>query len=109
MNGSGKPNPAGLPAGETTGQADTGQDNIGGRAEGADHAGGDENAPTAEEVEQIFLAMPKMTRAIFIARRFQDLPIAEICRQTGLSHKQVKRHLARALDHLVRADQHRRR
>jgi DNA-directed RNA polymerase specialized sigma24 family protein len=109
MNGSDDTNPAGLPAEEPTGQAHSGHDNVVSGAEGAEHASGDEDAPTAEEVEQIFLSMPKMTRAIFIARRFQDLSIAEICRQTGLSHKQVMRHLAKAIDHLVRADQRRRR
>lgn len=55
------------------------------------------------EVERVMLAMPRMTRDIFIARRFHDLSIAEICRQTGLSHKQVMRHLAKAVEHLCRA------
>jgi len=51
-------------------------------------------------VERVMMAMPKLTRDIFIARRFHDLSIAEICRQTGLSHKQVMRHLRRAVEHI---------
>lgn len=63
---------------------------------------------TAEEahcakLERIILALPKITRDIFIARRFHGLSVAEICERTGLSHKQVMRHLTRAVEHLHEA------
>ncbi|KUR78641.1 RNA polymerase sigma factor [Novosphingobium sp. FSW06-99] len=51
-------------------------------------------------VEAVIMRMPKMTRAIFIARRFHDLSIAEIAHQTGLSRKQIMRHLNRAVAHI---------
>jgi DNA-directed RNA polymerase specialized sigma24 family protein len=62
--------------------------------------------PDPEEVariERIMLRLPATTLAIFIARRFHGLSIAEISRQTGLSHRQIMRHLSRAVAHLHEA------
>lgn len=56
-----------------------------------------------QEAEAALLGMPQLTRDIFIARRFHGLSIADICRQTGLSHGQVMDHLRRAVDHLCAA------
>ena len=51
-------------------------------------------------LEQMMLRLPETTRAIFIARRFHGLSIAEIGRQTGLSRRQIMRHLTRAVAHI---------
>lgn len=75
-----------------------------------DHAAGVESrsdtgapdaaAPSIEAMDAIFAAMPKLARDIFIARQFHDLSLAEICQQTGLSRKQVRRQFAKAFEHL---------
>ena len=43
-----------------------------------------------------------MTREIFLARRVDGLSYAEIAELTGLSERQVERHMARAISRLVR-------
>ncbi|WP_343613245.1 sigma-70 region 4 domain-containing protein [Novosphingobium sp.] len=68
-------------------------------SEGADGAP-DAAAPSIEAMDAIFAAMPKLARDIFIARQFHDLSVAEICKQTGLSRKQVRRQFAKAFEHL---------
>jgi AraC-like DNA-binding protein len=70
-------------------------------------AGGGKNpepdARQGQEAEAALLAMPQLTRDIFIARHFHGHSIADICRQTGLSQRQVMGHLRRAVDHLCMA------
>lgn len=53
-------------------------------------------------VEAVMMQLKPMTRAIFIARRFQGYSRAEIAVQTGLSVKAVDKHLGRAVEHLHR-------
>ncbi|WP_241127200.1 sigma factor-like helix-turn-helix DNA-binding protein [Novosphingobium terrae] len=60
----------------------------------------DVNAPSLAEMEAIFAAMPNLARDIFIAWRFHKLSMEEMCRQTGLSRKQVRRQFAKAVEHL---------
>jgi DNA-directed RNA polymerase specialized sigma24 family protein len=48
-------------------------------------------------IEAIVRRMPRLTRDIFLAHRAQGMTCAEIARRTGLTVRQVERHLARAL------------
>lgn len=63
-------------------------------------AASDDCAPSREEWDAIFAAMPNLARDIFIAWRFHRLSMEDMCRQTGLSRKQVRRQFAKALEHL---------
>jgi len=60
----------------------------------------DDGAPSREEWDAIFAAMPNLARDIFIACRFHRLSMEDMCRQTGLSRKQVRRQFAKAVEHL---------
>jgi RNA polymerase sigma-70 factor (ECF subfamily) len=53
-------------------------------------------------LEAIVLRMPRRTREIFIAHRVHDMSYAEIARRTGLTVRQVQRHMVRAILHLDR-------
>ena len=55
-----------------------------------------------ERMEAIMLRLPRMTRDIFLAHRLDDMPYEEIARRTGLTTRQVERHIARAILALVR-------
>lgn len=48
-------------------------------------------------IEEAMLNIPKLQREIFMAHRVDDLPYGEIARRTGLTVRQVERHIARAL------------
>ncbi len=50
-----------------------------------------------ERLQAIMLRMPRLTREIFIAHRLDDMPYEEIARRTGLTIRQVERHIARAI------------
>lgn len=55
---------------------------------------------TAEELarmEAALLALPRLTREVFLAHRIDDLSYAEIAESTGLSMRQVERRMADAL------------
>lgn len=47
--------------------------------------------------------MPKIRREIFLALRLDDLSYEEIAERTGLSVKQVERHIARSIMTLLEA------
>jgi AraC-like DNA-binding protein len=66
---------------------------------GVEAASGD-GAPSREEWDAIFAAMPNLARDIFIAWRFHRLSMEDMCQQTGLSRKQVRRQFAKAVEHL---------
>jgi RNA polymerase sigma-70 factor (ECF subfamily) len=53
-------------------------------------------------MEAIVRRMPGRTREIFIAHRVHDLPYDEIARRTGLTVRQVERHIADAMLALMR-------
>ncbi len=55
-----------------------------------------------ERLQAIMLRMPRLTREIFMAHRLDDMPYEEIARRTGLSIRQVERHIARAILELDR-------
>jgi len=48
-------------------------------------------------VEEAARNMPRLQREIFMAHRLDDLSYEEIARRTGLSVRQVERHIARAI------------
>lgn len=49
------------------------------------------------KLEDAVTAMPRKQREIFLAHRLDGLSYAEIAKRTGLSVRQVERHMARAL------------
>jgi len=53
-------------------------------------------------MEDAMRAMPKMQREIFMAHRLDDMSYDEIARRTGLSVRQVERHVAKAIYKLVK-------
>jgi RNA polymerase sigma-70 factor (ECF subfamily) len=50
-----------------------------------------------ERIEAIMLRLPRLTREIFMAHRLDGMPFDEIARRTGLTIRQVERHIARAI------------
>jgi RNA polymerase sigma factor (sigma-70 family) len=48
-------------------------------------------------LEEAAMNMPKLQREIFMAHRLDDMPYEEIARRTGLTVRQVERHMARAI------------
>ena len=60
------------------------------------------NRGQQELLETIMLRLPSLTRKIFMAHRLDDMPYEEIARRTGLTVRQVERHMARAILHLDR-------
>lgn len=50
-----------------------------------------------ERLEAGLRRMPKIRREIFLALRLDDLSYEEIAERTGLSVKQVERHVARSM------------
>jgi RNA polymerase sigma-70 factor (ECF subfamily) len=55
-----------------------------------------------ERLQAIMLRMPPLTREIFMAHRLDDMTYEEIARRTGLTVRQVERHVARAILELDR-------
>ena len=55
-----------------------------------------------KRLEQAVGRLPLITRETFLARRVDGLSYAEIAKLTGLSERQVERHMARAICRLVR-------
>ena len=53
-------------------------------------------------LEEAMLNIPKLQREIFIAHRLDNMPYDEIARRTGLTVRQVERHIARALYKLAK-------
>jgi RNA polymerase sigma-70 factor (ECF subfamily) len=50
-----------------------------------------------ERMQEAFDKIPRKQREIFLAHRVHGLSYAEIGRRTGLSVRQVQRHMAKAL------------
>ncbi|MFN3727345.1 MAG: sigma factor-like helix-turn-helix DNA-binding protein [Allosphingosinicella sp.] len=50
----------------------------------------------------IVRGMPRLTREIFMAHRLDDMPYEEIARRTGLTTRQVEKHIAHAILYLDR-------
>ncbi|WP_419808602.1 sigma factor-like helix-turn-helix DNA-binding protein [Sphingomonas sp.] len=62
--------------------------------------------PTGPEelarLERAMRALPRTTREIFLARRLDDYSYAKIAQITGLSVRQVERHMVKAIRQLGR-------
>jgi RNA polymerase sigma-70 factor (ECF subfamily) len=56
-----------------------------------------------ERLEVALRRMPKLRREIFLALRLDDMSYQEIAERTGLSVKQVERHVARSMLTLLEA------
>lgn len=48
-------------------------------------------------LEDAMLALPRLTRNIFMAHRLDDMDYGRIAELTGLTTRQVERHIAKAL------------
>jgi AraC-like DNA-binding protein len=55
--------------------------------------------PASRRMDAIFAAMPNLARHLHCPA-FPRLSMADICEQTGLSRKQVRRQFAKAFEHL---------
>ena len=53
-------------------------------------------------IEEAMLNIPNLQREIFMAHRLDDMSYGEIARRTGLTVRQVERHMARALYKLAK-------
>ena len=61
------------------------------------------DAEMLTQLERAVRRMPKVQREIFLAIRVGDLSYPEIAERTGLSVRQVERHFAESLLHMVDA------
>ncbi|RYY24573.1 MAG: RNA polymerase subunit sigma [Sphingomonadales bacterium] len=52
---------------------------------------------TLRRLEDAMLALPRLTRNIFMAHRLDDMDYIRIAERTGLTIRDVERHLAKAL------------
>ena len=55
-----------------------------------------------KKLERAMLKLPRSTRDIFLAHRLDDMPYQEIADRTGLTLRQVERHMARAIYRLCK-------
>jgi RNA polymerase sigma factor (sigma-70 family) len=53
-------------------------------------------------MEEAMLNIPKLQREIFMAVRLDDMSYGEIARRTGLTVRQVERHMGKALYKLMK-------
>ncbi len=53
-------------------------------------------------MEEAMLNIPKLQREIFMAHRLDDMAYGEIAERTGLTVRQVERHMAKAIYKLVK-------
>lgn len=58
---------------------------------------GEHDPDIIRRLEAALLNLPRQQREIFLACRRNDMSYDEIGRRTGLTHRQVERHLARSL------------
>jgi RNA polymerase sigma-70 factor (ECF subfamily) len=61
-----------------------------------------DEAELLRRLDRAIRTVPRRTREIFLARRLDQLSYAEIAERTGLSVRQVERHMARAINRLCR-------
>lgn len=60
------------------------------------------NPELLKKLERAMLKLPNSTRQIFLAHRLDDMPYQEIADRTGLTVRQVERHMAKAIYRLCR-------
>jgi RNA polymerase sigma factor (sigma-70 family) len=61
-----------------------------------------DDAELLRRLERAIRTVPRRTREIFLAHRLDDMSYAEIAQRTGLSVREVERHMARAIYRLCR-------
>ena len=61
-----------------------------------------DDAELLRRLERAIRTVPRRTREVFLAHRLDDMSYAEIAQRTGLSVRQVERHMARAIYWLCR-------
>jgi RNA polymerase sigma-70 factor (ECF subfamily) len=61
-----------------------------------------DDAELLRRLERAMRMLPRPTREVFLAHRLDDMPYREIAERTGLSVREVERHMARAISMLVR-------
>lgn len=62
----------------------------------------DHDPDLLRRMEEAMVNMPKMQQEIFLAHRLDNMSYGEIAERTGLSVRQVERHMAKALYKLVK-------
>ena len=61
-----------------------------------------DDAELLRRLERAIRTVPRRTREVFLAHRLDDMSYAEIAQRTGLSVRQVERHMARAIHRLCK-------
>jgi RNA polymerase sigma-70 factor (ECF subfamily) len=61
-----------------------------------------DDAELLRRLEHAIRTVPRRTREIFLAHRLDDMSYAEIAQRTGLSVREVERHMARAIYRLCK-------
>jgi RNA polymerase sigma-70 factor (ECF subfamily) len=56
-----------------------------------------DEAEILRRLERAMRTVPRRTREVFLAHRLDDMPYREIAERTGLSVRDVERHMARAI------------
>jgi RNA polymerase sigma-70 factor (ECF subfamily) len=56
-----------------------------------------DDAELRRRLERAMRNLPRPTREVFLAHRLDDMPYREIAERTGLSVRDVERHIARAI------------
>ncbi|HEX8444405.1 MAG TPA: sigma factor-like helix-turn-helix DNA-binding protein [Allosphingosinicella sp.] len=62
----------------------------------------DHDPDLLRRMEEAMLNMPKLQREIFMAHRLDAMSYGEIAERTGLTMRQVERHMAKAIYKLVK-------
>jgi RNA polymerase sigma factor (sigma-70 family) len=62
-----------------------------------------DDGETRMRLERAMRKVPRATREVFLAYRLDDMSYSEIATQTGLSVRDVERHMARAIISIDRA------
>lgn len=57
---------------------------------------------TLKRLERAVRMLPRLQREIFLAARLDDMDYVEIAERTGITVREVERHIARALLSIVR-------
>ena len=57
---------------------------------------------TLKRLERAVRKLPRLRREIFLAARLDDMDYVEIAERTGITVREVERHIARALLSIVR-------
>lgn len=62
----------------------------------------DLDAEPRRKYREAVSALPRKQRQVFLAHRLEDMPYDEIAQHTGMTVRQVERHMAKAMYKLVK-------